>query len=98
MHMTQTQIPSNAENHTPAPQPYPTVALVEWAFQQGRAVGNRGDTTAQGLMRFGLACAATPTDALNVKNWLNGYAYGETERTNNQSQLKHPGYQHAGLR
>jgi hypothetical protein len=54
-------------------QPYPAIPFVNWAFQQGRQSGLEKDLTQRGIMAFGLGFAATPTDALNVKNWLNGF-------------------------
>ncbi len=54
-------------------QPYPAIPFVNWAFQQGRQSGLEKDLTQRGIMALGLGFAATPTDALNVKNWLNGF-------------------------
>jgi hypothetical protein len=89
-------------SETKKEQPYPAIPFVDWAFQQGRQSGLEKDLTQRGIMVFGLGFAATPTDALNVKNWLNGFEQGlqEASRAAVPSSSLWPAYtqRHKSLR
>jgi hypothetical protein len=64
------------EPKTKTQEPHPQVQFIPWAFARGKEAGLKEDRTRRGLMYFGLGCAAAAVDALNTKNWLNGFAIG----------------------
>lgn len=59
--------------------PYPNITRVDWAFEQGFQSGLKNDLAERGTMRFCIGFAATSTDELNAKNWLNGFAAGQEQ-------------------
>lgn len=59
--------------------------LPNWAVEDGKKHGLDGDTAYRGLMILGLSCAATGTDALNTRAWLEGFRLGEKIRNSRRT-------------